>query len=128
MPKRSVLSVVLLAGLLAPAPRAAASERPAALSVTVAGIPAGVTVMAYWLERPLFEREAPPSHAGPSPFAFVVDAPPGAGPLKVWLFHKARGGGGAATFRTVTLKPGVRYRLAISPSDGYRLQFEVTEE
>jgi hypothetical protein len=84
--------------------------------------------MAYWLEQPLFEREVPQPPSEGSPFSFTVDASPGNGQLKVWSFHKARGGGGAATFRHTTLKPGSRYKLNVAPEDGYRLQFSITEE
>ncbi|MFN7988693.1 MAG: hypothetical protein U0529_14560 [Thermoanaerobaculia bacterium] len=127
MLKRSGPSLLLLAVLLVPAYPAATSERPAILTVTVLGVQSGVTVMAYWLEKPLFEREVPEAHSGAAPFVFTVDAPPGTGQLKVWSFHKARGGGGAAVFKSATLKPGTPYKVAVSPKDGYKLQFDITE-
>jgi hypothetical protein len=127
MLKRSVLSLLLLVGLLAPAYPAATSERPAVLTVTVVGVQSGVTVMAYWLERPLFEREVPQAPSVDTPFVFTVDAVPGKGQLKVWSFHKARGGGGAAVFQPAELKPGMPYKLAVSSKDGYKLQFALTE-
>ena len=127
MLKRPVLSLLFLASLLAPAHPAATSERPAVLTVTVVGVQSGVTVMAYWLEKPLFEREVPESHSASTPFVFTVDASPGTGQLKVWSFHKARGGGGAAVFKSATLKPGTPYKVAVSPMDGYKLQFDITE-
>ncbi|MBK9091113.1 MAG: hypothetical protein IPL90_19585 [Holophagales bacterium] len=127
MLKRSVLSIFFLASLLAPAYPAATSERPAVLAVTVVGVQSGVTVMAYWLEKPLFEREVPEAHSGDTPFVFTADAVPGKGHLKVWSFHKARGGGGAAVFKSATLKPGTPYKVAVSPTDGYKLRFDITE-
>jgi len=127
MLKRSALSLLLLVGLLSPAYPAATSERPAALTVTVVGVQSGVTVMAYWLEKPLFEREVPQAPSGDTPFVFTVDAAPGKGQLKVWSFHKARGGGGTAVFQPAELKPGMPYKLAVSPKDGYKLQVALTE-
>ena len=128
MLKRSVLPLFLLAGLLAPASRAIASERPAVLTVAVAGVHSGVTVTAYWLEKPLFEKEAPQPHSDGVPFVFTHEAVPGTGSLKVWSFHKARGGGGAAVSKPVPLKPGTRYKLNVSSKDGYTLQFDITED
>ncbi len=128
MPKRAVLSLLLLASLLAPASRADTPEPAAVLTVTVAGVQSGVTVMAYWLEKPLFEREVPQSQPGAAPFVFTVEAVPGTGQLKVWSFHKARGGGGAAVFQSATLKPGTAYKLAVSSKDDYKLQFVITED
>lgn len=101
---------------------------PAIVAVAVSGVQAGVTVMAYWQAKPLFEKEVPQPASADTPFLFTVEAQPGAGHLKIWSFHKARGGGGAATFRHVALKAGVRYTLHVSPEDGYRLQFTLAEE
>ena len=128
MPTRFVLSLLLLASLLAPASRADTPEPAAVLTVTVVGVQTGVTVMAYWLETPLFEREVPQSHSGAAPFVFTVEAAPGTGQFKVWSFHKARGAGGAAVFQSATLKPGAAYKLAVSSKDDYKLQFTITED
>jgi len=128
MLKRAVLSLLLLASLLAPASRADTPEPASVLTVTVAGVQSGVTVMAYWLEKPLFEREVPQSQTGAEPFVFTVEAVPGTGQLKVWSFHKARGGGGAAVFQSATFKPGAAYKLAVSSKDDYKLQFAITED
>ena len=128
MLKHSVLSVLLLVGLLMPAYPAATSESPAVLTVSVVGVQSGVTVMAYWLEKPLFEREVPQGLSETAPFVFTVEAAPGTGQLKVWSFHKARGGGGAAVFQSATLKPGAAYKLAVSSKDDYKLQFTITED
>lgn len=128
MPKRAVVTLLLVASFLAPASRADTPEPAAVLTVTVLGVQSGVTVMAYWLEKPLFEREVPQSQTGAAPFVFTVEAAPGTGQLKVWSFHKARGGGGAAVFQSATLKPGAAYKLAVSSKDDYKLQFAITED
>ena len=125
---RAVLSLLVLAGLLAPGSRADTPEPAAVVTVTVVGVQSGVTVMAYWLEKPLFDREVPQPHAAATPFVFTVEAPSGTGQLKVWSFHKARGGGGAAVFQSATLKPGQAYKLAVSSKDDYKLQFAITED
>jgi hypothetical protein len=84
--------------------------------------------MAYWLEKPLFEREVPQADSGAAPFVFTVEAAPATGPLKVWSFDKARGGGGAAVFQSATLKPGTAYNLAVSSKDDDELQCAITED
>jgi hypothetical protein len=123
-----VLSLLLFSSLLAPATRAATPELPAALTVTVVGVQSGVTVMAYWLETPLFEREVPQAHAEGAPCVFTVEAAPGTGQLKVWSFHRARGGGGAAVFKAAALRPGTRYKVALSSKDDDKLQCAITED
>ncbi len=127
MLKRLVLSILLLVGLLAPAYPAASSESPAVITVSVVGVHSGVTVMAYWLEKPLFEREVPQGLSEATPFVFTVAAAPGTGQIKVWSLHKARGGGGAAVFTPAELKPGMSYKLAVSPKDGYKLQVALSK-
>jgi hypothetical protein len=125
---RFVLSLVLLASLLAPTSRAETPESTAVLTVTVVGVQPGVTVMANWLEKPLFEREVPQPQSGAAPFVFTVEAAPGTGPLKLWSFHKARGGGGDAIVRWAALKPGKAYKLAVSSKDDHTLQVALTED
>ncbi len=128
MPNRLALLVLSIAVLTASASHADPPARPAVVAVAVTGVPAGVTVVGYWQEKPLFEKEVPQPASADASCLFTVEARPGAGPLKVWSFHKARGGGGAASFREVTFKPGVRYTLHVSPEDGDRLRFTVAEE
>ena len=125
---RTVLSLLMLASLLAPTTNAATPAPPVVLTVTVVGVQSGVTVMAYWLEKPLFEREVPQSHSGASPFVFTVEAAPGTGQFKVWSLHKAKGGGGAAVFQSAAFKPGAAYKLAVSSKDDNQLQFSITED